>query len=70
MDSYVKIPESLMLFKVFSGKQLRDFFEEKWEILKNKKIVEIQAFNRKSLLCGCKRNNRIKLNTNKAIALS
>ena len=39
-------------------------------MLKNKKIVDIQAFNLKSLLCGSKRNKRIKLNTNKAIIFS
>ena len=39
-------------------------------MLKNKKIVKIQAFNLKSLLCGNKRNERIKLNTNKAIMFS
>ena len=48
----------------------RIFFEEKWEILKNKKIIDIQAFNLKSLLFGSKRNKRIKLNTNKAITFS
>ena len=36
-------------------------------MLKNEKIVDIQAFNLKSLLVGSKRNKRIKLNTNKAI---
>ena len=34
------------------------------------KIVEIHAFNLKSLLCGRKGINRIKLNTNKAIIFS
>ena len=38
-------------------------------MLKNK-IVDTQAFNLKSLLCGSKRNKRIKLNTNKAIIFS
>ena len=70
MDSYVKNSEVEMFFRVFSGNELRDFFEEKWEMLKNKKIVDIQAFNLKSLLCGSKRNKRIKLNTNKAIIFS
>ena len=70
MDSYVKNSEVVMLFRVFSGNELRDFFEEKWKILKNKKIAEIQAFNLNSLFCGNKRNNRKKLNTNKAIAFS
>ena len=70
MDSYVKNSEVEMFFRVFSGNELRDLFEEKWEMLKNKKIVDIQAFNLKSLLCGSKRNKRIKLNTNKAIIFS
>ena len=70
MHSYVKNSELEMFFRVFSGNELRDFFEEKWEMLKNKKIVDIQAFNLKSLLCGSKRNKRIKLNTNKAIIFS
>ena len=39
-------------------------------MLKNKKIVDILAFNLKSLSCGSKRNKRIKLNTNKAIIFS
>ena len=39
-------------------------------MLKNKMIVDIQVFNLKSLLCGRKRNARIKLNTNKAIIFS
>ena len=34
---------------------------------KEKKIVDIQAFNHKSLLRDSKSNKRIKLNTNKAI---
>ena len=51
MDSYVKNSEVEMFFRVFSGNELEDFFEEKWEMLKNK-IVHTQAFNRKSLLCG------------------
>ena len=70
MDSYVKNSEAVMFFRVFSGYELRDFFEEKWEMQKNKKIVDIQAFNLKSLLCGSKRNKRIKLNTNKTIIFS
>ena len=64
MDSYVKNSGVLMFFRVFSGNELRDFFEEKWKMLKNKKIVDIQAFNLKSFLCGSKKNKRIKLNTN------
>ena len=64
LDLYVKYSELVMLFRVFSGNKLRDLFEEKLEMLKNKKVAEIQAFNLKSLLCGSKRNNRIKLNTN------
>ena len=67
MDSYVKNSEVVMFFRVFSESELRDFFEEKWEMLKNQKIVDIQAFTR---LCGSKRNRRIKLNTNKAIIFS
>ena len=60
-----------MFFIVFSGKELRDFFyEEKWQMLNNITIFEIQALNLKFLLCGNKRNNRIKLNTNKAIIFS
>ena len=35
-------------------------------MLKNTKIVDTQAFNLKCLLCGSKRNKRIKLTTNKA----
>ena len=69
MDSYVKNSEVVMFFKVFSGNELRDFFEEEWEMLKNK-VVDIQGFNLESLLCCSKRNNRIKLNTNKGIILS
>ena len=67
MDSYVKNSEVVMFFRVFSGNELRNPFEKKWEMLKNKKIVDIQAFNLKSFLRGTKRNKRIKLNTNKAI---
>ena len=60
-----------MFFIVFSGKELRDFFyEEKWQMLNNITIFEIQALNLKFLLCGNKRNNRIKLNTNKSIIFS
>ena len=70
MDSYVKNSEVVMFFKVFSGNELRDFFEEEWEMLKNKKVVDIQGFNLESLLCCSKRNNRIKLNTNTGIILS
>ena len=70
MDSYVKNSEVVMLFRDFSGNELRDFFEKKWEMLKNKKIVDVQAFNLKSLLCGSKSNNRIKLNTNETIIFS
>ena len=39
-------------------------------MLKNKKIVDTQAFNLKFLLWGSKRNKIIKLNTNKAIIFS
>ena len=66
MASYVKNSEVVMLFRVFLGNELKDFFEEKLEMLKNKKIVDIQVFNLKSFLCGSKKNKRIKLNTNKA----
>ena len=31
MDWYVKNPEVEKFFRVFSGNELRDFFEEKWE---------------------------------------
>ena len=48
MASYVKNSEVVMLFRVFLGNELRDFFEEKLEMLKNKKIVDIQVFNLKS----------------------
>ena len=70
MDSYVKNSEVVMLFRVFLGNELRDFFEEKLETLKNNKIVDIQVFNLKSFLCGSKKNKRIKLNTNKAFIFS
>ena len=66
MDSYLKNSERVMFFWVFSENELRDFYEEKWEMLKNTKIVDTQAFNLKCLLCGSKRNKRIKLTTNKA----
>ena len=49
-----------MFFRVFSGNKLMDFFEEKWEMLKKKNIVDIKAVNLKSFLCGSKRNKRIK----------
>ena len=70
MDSYVKNSEVEMFFRVFSGNELRDFFEEKWEMIKNKKIVDIRAFKLKFLLCSSKRNKRINLNTNKVIIFS
>ena len=57
-----------MFFRVLSGNELRDLFEEKWEMRKNKKIVDMQVFNHKSFLCGSKRNKRIKLQ--KAIIFS
>ena len=60
MDSYVKNSEAEMFFRVFSGNELRDFFEEKWEMQKNKKVVDKQAFSLKSLLCGSKRNKKNK----------
>ena len=64
MDLYVKNSGIEIFFRVFSGNELRDFFEEKWEMLKNDKIVDVQTFNFKSR--GSKRNKRIKLNTNKS----
>ena len=64
LDSHVKNYVVVMLCRVSSGNKPREFFEEKWEILKNK-IVKIQAFNLKSLFCDNKRNNRIMLNRNK-----
>ena len=45
IDLYVKNPGVVMFFRVLSGNELRDFFEEKWQMLKNKKIVDTQAFN-------------------------
>ena len=39
-------------------------------MLKNKKIVDTQAFNVISLLCGSKRNKKVKLDSNKAIIFS
>ena len=59
-----------MLFMVYPGTELRDFFVEKLQTLLNKKSVEMQAFNFKPLLCGSKRNTGIKLNTNKEIIFS
>ena len=60
-----------MLFRVLSsGDDFRESFEEKWQALKNKKIIKIKVFNLKSLLYASKRNNKIKLNTNKTIAFS
>ena len=70
MDLHVKNSEVIMSFRVSSGNELQDFFEEKWEMLKSKKIVGIQVLNLKSFSCDSKRNNRVKLNTNKAIAFS
>ena len=40
MDSYVKNSEVVIPFRVFSGNELRDFFEEKWQMLKNKKLLK------------------------------
>ena len=51
MDSYAKNSEIVTFFRVFSGIELMDFFEEKWQMLSNMKIVEIQAFNLKNLFC-------------------
>ena len=59
MDLYVKNSEVELFFRVFSGNELRDFFEEKWEMQKNK-VVDIQAFSLKYLLCGSKRNKKNK----------
>ena len=70
MYSYVKNSEVTMFFRVFTGNELREFFEEKWEILNNNKTVDMQVFNLKCLLRGSKRNERIKLNTNKVITFS
>ena len=70
INSYVKISMVVMLCRVFSGFKPGDFFVEKWKILKKKKINEIQAFDLKSLLRASKRDNRIKLNTNKTIIFS
>ena len=49
MDSYVKNSEVVMFFRVFLRYELRDFFEEKWEMQKNK-ICDKQASNLKSLV--------------------
>ena len=65
MDSYVKNCEVVMFFRVFSANELRDFFEEKWKMVKNKKIVDIHVFNLKSLLYGSKRYKIVNLNTDK-----
>ena len=66
MDSHVKNSEVVLLFRVLSGNELKDAFEEQCQMVNNKEIVEIRAFNLKSLLCDSKRNNRIKSSTNKA----
>ena len=34
IDSYVKNPGAVMFFRVLSGNELRDFFEEKWQMLR------------------------------------
>ena len=52
MYSYVKNSEVTMFFRVFTGNELREFFEEKWEILNKKKTVDMQGFNLKCLLRG------------------
>ena len=61
MDSFGKNSEVVILFRVFSGNELSEFFKEKLHMLKSKKIVKIQAFKLKSLLCGSKKNIKIKL---------
>ena len=63
MDLHVKHSEVVMFLRVFSRNELRDFFE--FFLLLNKKIVDIQPFNLKSLLRGSKRNKRMRLNTKK-----
>ena len=55
MDSYINNSEVVIFFRVFTGSEVGDFLEKKLEMLKNKKIVDIQAFNLKSLLCGSKK---------------
>ena len=65
IESYVKNSEVVMLFRVFSEDELRQSFEEKWQMLQSKKIVKIRTFNFKSILCGSKINNKTKLHTSK-----
>ena len=54
-----------MFFRIFSGNKLRRFFEEKWKMLMNKKIVDIQDTSFQHL-----KNKIIKLKTNNAIIFS
>ena len=54
-----------MFFRIFSGNKLRRFFEEKWKMLMNKKIVDIQDTSFQQL-----KNKIIKLKTNNAIIFS
>ena len=60
MDSYVKNSEVEMFYSVFSENELGDFFKEKWEMLKDKKIVDIQAFKLSTLNLFGVVANRIK----------
>ena len=60
MDSYVKNSEVEMFYSVFSENELGDFFKEKWEMLKDKKIVDIQAFKLSTLNLFGEVANRIK----------
>ena len=52
MDLYVKNSEVEQFFRVFSGNELRDFFEEKCEMLSNKKIEDIYKLSTLNLLCA------------------
>ena len=54
-----------MFFRIFSGNKLRRFFEEKWKMLMNKKIVDIQDTSFQQL-----KNKIIKLKANNAIIFS
>ena len=54
-----------MFFRIFSGNKLQRFFEEKWKMLMNKKIVDIQDTSFQQL-----KNKIIKLKANNAIIFS
>ena len=41
MDSHVKNSEVVLLFRVLSGNELKDAFEEQCQMVNNKEIVEI-----------------------------